>query len=84
MDKLLKVFWIEFGPTLADKYGVTAYTFDDAVNILRQTVFSKEEILPVLKYTEDIKVEDLDQNHVVPNMGVITIRGVWFPSGISS
>lgn len=83
MDRLLKFFWIEFGPTLADKYGVTAYTFDDAVNILRQTVFRMKYIPPVLKYTEDIKFEDLDQNHVIPNMGVIAIRGIWFPSGIT-
>jgi hypothetical protein len=28
----------------------------------------------------DVDVRDLDQNHVIPNMGLVTIRGVWFPN----
>ncbi|MCW2926654.1 MAG: hypothetical protein JWM86_622, partial [Thermoleophilia bacterium] len=31
--------------------------------------------------TEDVDVRDLDQGHVIPNMGVVVWRGVWYPSG---
>jgi len=27
----------------------------------------------------DVDIRTLDQNHVVPNMGVVTSRGVWYP-----
>jgi hypothetical protein len=29
---------------------------------------------------EDIDISLLDQNHVIPNMGVVTFKGVWFPT----
>jgi hypothetical protein len=29
---------------------------------------------------EGVRVPDLDQDHVVPNMGVIVQRGVWYPN----
>ncbi|MEM1055550.1 MAG: hypothetical protein AAGI52_08475 [Bacteroidota bacterium] len=29
---------------------------------------------------EGIGVQDLDENHVVPNMGVIVRRGIWYPN----
>ena len=29
---------------------------------------------------EDIDIRELDQNHVVPNMAPVNLRGVWFPA----
>ena len=79
MNKLLTAYWIEFGPLLASQFGVTAYSFNDAISILKQKVFRKEEIPPVKTFTENIKFRDLDQNHVVPNIGAISERGIWYP-----
>jgi hypothetical protein len=28
---------------------------------------------------EDIDVRILDQGHVIPNMGVVTFKGIWYP-----
>ena len=79
MKKLLTAFWIEFGDGLANKYGVTAYSLDDAINLLKEKPFHKQVMPPVLSYKRNIKFSELDQNHVVPNMGPISERGVWFP-----
>jgi hypothetical protein len=32
-----------------------------------------------LAVIEDVDVRELDQGHVVPNMGDPTVRGVWYP-----
>jgi hypothetical protein len=80
MNKLLTTYWIEMGAGLAMQYGVTAYSFDDAISILKQKVFRNDEIPTVKNFIENIKFRDLDQNHVVPNMGIITERGIWFPN----
>ena len=32
-------------------------------------------------YKEDIDVRALDPNHVLPNIGNVTSRGIWFPLG---
>jgi hypothetical protein len=33
-----------------------------------------------LHVTEDVDIQTLDQGHVLPNMGVPSERGVWFPN----
>jgi hypothetical protein len=37
----------------------------------------------VLEVVEDVDVRDLDQGHVVPNIGPVNFRGVWYPNLIS-
>ena len=61
--------------------GVTAYDYQDAINILAEEIFLNRELPRVLSAREDIEVHLLDQSHVVPNMGNVTKRGVWFPLG---
>jgi hypothetical protein len=31
------------------------------------------------KVIEDIDIRLLDQGHVIPNMGVVTFKGIWYP-----
>jgi hypothetical protein len=31
------------------------------------------------KIIEGVRVADLDQKHIVPNIGPIIVRGVWYP-----
>jgi hypothetical protein len=79
MNKMLTAYWIEFGPLASSQFGVTAYSFDDAISILKQKADWKEEMPPVKTFIENIKSKDLDQNHVAPNMGAISERGIWYP-----
>lgn len=59
--------------------GVTAYTYEDALAVLAEKLFRGDPIPPVRKFTEDVDVSTLDPGHVLPNIGVPTWRGVWFP-----
>jgi hypothetical protein len=61
--------------------GVTAHCYDDALSILRETVFDGKEVPPVDEVIENVDVRSLDQKHVVPNMNPPVWRGVWFPKG---
>jgi hypothetical protein len=84
-------FWLQFSiaPGDLDRYsswaglslgcGVTAFTFEDAVAVLRQTIFGDDPLPDVVQVIEDIDVGTLDQGRVVPNMGPSNERGVWFP-----
>jgi len=60
--------------------GVTAYSRDDAQEILRRQVFGGP-IPNVTRMIEDVDASTLDQGHVLPNMEVVVVRGVWFPKG---
>ncbi|WP_139174742.1 hypothetical protein [Lysobacter enzymogenes] len=81
----LKCYWFKFEmfsqPTsLNIGCGVTAHDYSDAIGLLRSKVFDGNDFV-VLNFHEDVKLSELDQSHVVPNMGVITSRGIWFPLG---
>jgi hypothetical protein len=86
---LLRRYWFEFQFTISDPYtlgtllgaGVTASSHEDALRLLRERVFSSCPMPPIKKIVEDVSIESLDQNHVRPNMGDPTLRGVWFPLG---
>lgn len=80
----LKRFWFTFErfgtPTpLNLGCGVTAYDYDDAIIILRERVFAGKEWPRIVGFCEDVNVSDLDQKHVLPNIRLVTNRGVWFP-----
>jgi hypothetical protein len=83
---LLKRYWFDFvnlnQPTpLNLGCGVTAYDFEDAMRLLRERVFHSAIVPPIGNCIEDVDVSTLDQNHVLPNIGPIDIRGIWFPQG---
>ena len=87
MNKLLTTYWIEFEGWrwgLSLQVGVTAYSLDDAKFLLKEkyfeAIFGEVETPQIKKVTENIQFKDLDQNHIVPNMGPITERGVWYPN----
>ncbi|MEM9332714.1 MAG: hypothetical protein AAGA53_15425 [Pseudomonadota bacterium] len=83
----IRNFWFEFDR--GDKRtraldlqlgcGVAAVTLDDALLVIKAKVSGKEELPPIERVTEDIKFSDLDQNHVVPNMGAMSVKGIWYP-----
>jgi hypothetical protein len=85
---MLKRYWFIVYPQ--DKYGVrnigvTAYTLTEARQIINNT-FAKLNWMQIseveienAEVIENINIELLDTNHVIPNMGVVTFKGVWFP-----
>lgn len=83
-------YWFEFdwreqdapaGMTLG--CGVTAYSYEDALALLREHVFEGSELPPVERVTENVDVSTLDEGHVIPNMAPPVWRGIWFPLGYS-
>jgi hypothetical protein len=85
-NPLLKRFWFEFdNSTSAIPFGaelgigVTAYNYDDAINVITNEIFKKSTIPTITKLIEDVDVSTLEANHVLPNIGVSSIRGVWYP-----
>jgi len=59
--------------------GVTAHSYEDALEILQDNVFTGKALPPVLSMIEDVDVSNLDPNHVLPNIGNPLRRGIWFP-----
>ncbi len=81
---MLKRYWFNFVPSTSSSVlnigcGITAYTEDDARNILEQMVFSFYSRREVLEVIIDVDINTLDGNHVRPNMSSPLIRGIWFP-----
>ena len=81
----LRRYWFTFSqssqPTpLSIGCGVTAYNYDDSLDLLRDRVFGG--LQPTLaNVIADVDVSTLDKGHVLPNMGSTVVRGVWFPMG---
>ena len=85
---MLKRYWFILSPQ--DKYGVdnigvTAFTLIEAKGIIKNA-FSKvnwkhisEIEIDKAEVIENINIELLDKSHIIPNMGVVTFKGVWFP-----
>lgn len=82
-------YWVVFDMTISDTHpigtllgcGVTAFDRDDAIALLKATEFSDHPLPPILHIVEDVKFDQLEQNHVRPNMGFMMMRGVWYPQG---
>jgi len=87
----LHCFWIRFSISTAEETrypsyvglrlgcGVTAYSLDDVERLLGALVFGGDPIAAIKEVVVDVQLRDLDQRHVVANMGPANERGVWFP-----
>ena len=62
-------------------FGVTALSIDDAVFIIRALGYGGylPDPLGTLQIHRGVTVAELDQPHVVANMGPIVVRGMWYP-----
>lgn len=86
---MLKRYWFilypenQFGPR---NIGVTAYSRHEArlliVDALARINWSHitNSLMENAEIIENIDIRLLDQNHVIPNIGVVTFKGVWFPN----
>lgn len=89
---LLRRYWFEFEICEDDVFrypsyaglgrgcGVTAYDQNDALLLLREHLFREDPLPQIRKVIEDVDVSALDGSHVLPNIGVPTWRGVWYPN----
>lgn len=78
-NPLLKTFWIECSGSAVAGFGVTAFSREDAFDLLNTLGHSFKPDDPQVCITEGIRIEDLDQEHIVPNVGPLAFRGVWYP-----
>jgi hypothetical protein len=86
-EHVLTRYWFEFDwgerpPMRAEGLGcgVTAFDREDALGLLAEAVFANSEVPAVKHVTEDVDIQTLDEGHVLPNMGIPSERGVWFPN----
>lgn len=82
----LRRFWFEFDPS-ADVppgarlgCGVTAVSRDDAERLIREGFGC--DLPPVRRVIKDVDVTTLDEGHVLPNIGDVSVRGVWYPARV--
>lgn len=70
---------LPFGVSLG--CGVTAANLDDALSLVRERLFAHAPTPRLRRIVQDVDVKALDPGHVLPNMGDVTRRGIWFPLG---
>lgn len=83
----LGVFWIDFDEKDFERLpawmtlgvGVTASDARDALALLKLHFFAEAE-MPVCRVRPVESVEDLEQDHVRPNVGNFLRRGIWYPA----
>lgn len=86
---LLKRYWFivfpeaPYGPK---NFGATAYSIEHAQALITKALISHglQVLIPNwndnnIEVIENIDIRLLDQGHVIPNMGMVTFEGVWFP-----
>jgi hypothetical protein len=80
-------YWITFTPAADHVWahhagrscGVTAWDLEDALALVRRTVFEGNALPVIESVVEDVDVSTLDSGHVLPNMLPPHERGVWYP-----
>jgi len=81
-------YWFVIYPE--DKYGprnigVTAHSLKEAKFLICDTLARfnwshiTENCIANADVIEEIDIRLLDKGHVIPNMGIVVFKGVWFP-----
>jgi len=83
---MLRRYWFTFDPhagfwRVKLGCGVTATSYDDALALVKERL-SIENADAVAGCVEDVDVSTLDERHILPNIGDVTRRGIWFPAGL--
>ncbi len=77
-NSLLKRYWFETSKFRG--VGITAYSLSDANFLFKELCENSHINYQVLKIVEDVDIRNLDQNHIIPNMGAPDFRGIWYPN----
>ena len=63
---------------------MTAASLEDALDLLHEEVFEDMDDVPaVSEVVADVDVSTLDEGHILPNIGVVIWRGIWWPPGFT-
>jgi hypothetical protein len=86
MSLPLRRFWIRFDSDARSPlgYSVTAWTEEDALNLVHAAAFDSDEKLPDSTIQADIDISLLDARHIRPNMESPNWRGIWYPRGYAT
>lgn len=80
----MKVYWIKLRQRAGGvrEFGVTAANLEDALLHLNRSnlLEAKISVKNIEDFREVQNADELDQRHVVPNMGVMVRSGIWFPN----
>ena len=82
-DSNLETYWITFprDANLPLGIGVTAYSEEDAFSLIRDQGFDEWcATASEVRVEQGITIDKLDQRNVVPNIGPMQFRGVWYPA----
>lgn len=71
----LVAYWIT-RPGTGHSLGVTGRSAADAIDLATHAGY---ELTSPCNVAENIRAEDLDPRHVLPNIGPLMVRGVWYP-----
>lgn len=80
-NKKLKTYWIIFPENLELPFGVgvAAMSVDDMFFLIEREGIDWHKHASKTEIKEDISIADLDQSNIVPNIGPMQFRGVWYP-----
>lgn len=73
----MRPYWVRTDHPMSLGVGVTARSEGDAINLF-QSAWPADKIVGIQAIND---IGELDQKHVVPNMGDWLRRGIWFPQG---
>jgi len=79
----LNWYWMEFKELpnfcgLCRGVGVTAFTDDDAIQLVSQKI-DPELKNSIATVKQLLSLNEITDEHILPNMGNELVRGVWFP-----
>ena len=80
-SRSLRRFWIQLETPVRGlhSFGATAFDIADALTLIAD--YLGADALPdAATVVEDIDVEALDANHILPNIGPPVFRGIWYPA----
>jgi hypothetical protein len=78
----LETFWLTFpkNPNMPFGIGVTAFSEQDAFQLLEECGISAWlKDAHEISLLRGVTIQDLDPRNIVPNIGPIQFRGVWYP-----
>lgn len=80
-SEALKTYWYSFpsDTRLPLGIGVTAYSRSDADELIQQQGITWHQKAKEINVVENVTIADLDQSNIVPNIGPMQFRGVWYP-----
>ncbi len=76
----LNKYWIEFDLSnhpagYSSEYGITAFDYADALEILRERVFIEHSLPKIICVIENVDITEFPPAHI----GRTERRGIWFP-----